>query len=195
MLVLLVTVNACQPDLKVEDNISVDKDQLDDFIFQTIRETNQPFDWNQMDDETLYKGLLVTDGILVVGDAAGFGLNMIITVRGMEYAIASGAMAAETIKEAKKKGDFSARSLAYYEDLLRKSFLLKELETFRNALPILKNPRWFNLYPQAICQLYEKLMWVDENPKPRLFSTAYGELRKSIFSLQGIKDILSLRRI
>ncbi len=136
-----------------------------------------------------------SDGILVVGDAAGFGLNMLITVRGMEYAVASGIMAAEAIKEAKKKADFSARSLACYEDLLRNSFLLKELETFRHVLSILKNPRWFNHYPQAVCELYEKLMRIDENPKPRLFSTAYGELRKSILNLQGIKDILSLRRI
>jgi electron transfer flavoprotein-quinone oxidoreductase len=138
---------------------------------------------------------LYADGILIVGDAAGFGLNMLITVRGMEYAVASGVMAAEAIKEAKKKGDFSARSLAHYEDLLRNSFLLKELETFRHVLSVLKNPRWFNHYPQAICELYEKLMRIDENPKPRLFSTAYGELRKSILNLQGIKDILSLRRI
>jgi len=138
---------------------------------------------------------LYADGILVVGDAAGFGLNMLITVRGMEYAVASGVMAAEAIKDAKKKGEFSVRSLAHYEDLLRNSFLLKELETFRHALSILKNPRWFNHYPQVICDLYEKLMWVDENPKPRLSSTAYGELRKSILTLQGMKDILSLRRI
>ncbi|MFB0507211.1 MAG: FAD-dependent oxidoreductase, partial [Thermodesulfobacteriota bacterium] len=138
---------------------------------------------------------LYSDGILIVGDAAGFGLNMLITVRGMEYAIASGMMAAQAIKEAKKRGDFSARSLAYYEDLLRNSFLLKELETFRHALSILKNPRWFNHYPQVVCELYEKLMRIDENPKPRLFSTAYGELRKSILNLQGIRDILSLRRI
>ncbi|MCK5553668.1 MAG: FAD-dependent oxidoreductase, partial [Deltaproteobacteria bacterium] len=110
---------------------------------------------------------LYADGILVVGDAAGFGLNMLITVRGMEYAIASGVMAAEAIKEARKKGDFSSRTLAHYEDLLRDSFLLKELETFRHAFSILKNPRWFSLYPQAICELYEKLMWIDENPKPR----------------------------
>jgi electron transfer flavoprotein-quinone oxidoreductase len=138
---------------------------------------------------------LYADGILVVGDAAGFGLNMLITVRGMEYAVASGVMAAEAIKEAKKKGDFSARSLAYYGDLLRNSFLLKELETFRNALSLLQNPRWFNHYPQSICDLYEKLMWIDENPKSKLSSTAYAELRKSILNLQGIRDILSLRRI
>ncbi len=138
---------------------------------------------------------LYSDGILLVGDAAGFGLNVLITVRGMEYAIASGVIAAEAVKEAKKKGDFSARSLAHYEDLLRNSFLLKELQTFRHALSVLKNPRWFNHYPQAICDLYEKLMLIDENPKPRLFSTAYGELRKSILTLQGMKDILGLRRI
>lgn len=138
---------------------------------------------------------LYSDGILVVGDAAGFGLNMLITVRGMEYAVGSGVMAAQAIKEAKKKGHFSTRSLALYEDLLRNSFLLKELKTFRHVPSILKNPRWFNHYPRAVCELYEKLMRVDENPKPRLFSTAYGELRKSILTLQGMKDILSLRRI
>jgi len=138
---------------------------------------------------------LYSNGILLVGDAAGFGLNMLLTVRGMEYAVASGVMAAEAIKEAKQKGDFSARSLAHYEDLLRSSFLLKELETYRHALSILKNPKWFNYYPQAVCELYEKLMWIDEKPKVKLSSTAYGELRKNLLTLQGMKDILSLRRI
>ncbi len=138
---------------------------------------------------------LYSDGILVVGDAAGFGLNMLVTVRGMEYAIASGAMAGEAIKKAREKGDFSARCLASYEDLLRESFVLKELETFRHTLSILKNPRWFNHYPQAICDLYEKLMWIDESPKSKLFSSAYRELRKNILNVKGLKDILSLRRI
>ncbi len=136
-----------------------------------------------------------SDGILLVGDAAGFGLNMLITVRGMEYAIASGVMAAEAIKKAREKGDFSARSLAYYGDLLRNSFLLKELDMFRHVPSILKNPRWFIHYPQAICDLYERLMWIDENPKLKLSSTAYRELRRNILNLKGMKDILSLRRI
>ena len=138
---------------------------------------------------------LYSDGILVVGDAAGFGLNMLITVRGMEYAIASGVMAAETIKRAKEIGDFSARSLHSYEDLLRESFLMKELDTFRHVSSLLKNPRWFTHYPQAICDLYEKLMWIGETPKPKLSATAWRGLRKNILNLQGIKDLLSLRRI
>ena len=60
---------------------------------------------------------------------------------------------------------------------------------------ILKNPRWFNHYPQAVCDLYEKVMWVDENPKSKLSSTAYRALRKNILNVRGIMDILKLRRI
>ena len=43
---------------------------------------------------------LFTDGMLVAGDAAGFALNMGVTVRGMEFAIASGVIAARVIDEA-----------------------------------------------------------------------------------------------
>ncbi len=64
------------------------------------------------------KPKLYTDGMLLVGDAAGLGLNMLVTVRGMEYAMASGVLAGRTIKKAKEKNDFSAPSLAYYEQLL-----------------------------------------------------------------------------
>jgi hypothetical protein len=38
-------------------------------------------------------------------------------------------------------------------------------------------------------------MWIDENPKLKLSSTAYRELRRNILNLKGMKDILSLRRI
>jgi len=51
-----------------------------------------------------YNGIskLYGNGIVVVGDAAGFALNMGVTVRGMEFAIASGIIAAETIIAAKR---------------------------------------------------------------------------------------------
>ncbi len=41
------------------------------------------------------------DGILVAGDAAGLGLNMLVTVRGMEYAMASGVLAGQGDQEGK----------------------------------------------------------------------------------------------
>ena len=141
------------------------------------------------------KPKLTTHGMVVVGDAAGFGLNMLITVRGMEYAMISGALAAEAIKRAKEKSDFSASALSCYEDLVNQSIIMKDLETFRGSVDILKNPRLFSQYPQAVCDVFEKLMCVEDTPKEKLSSTAYRELRKTILSLQGIKDMWSLRKI
>jgi len=134
---------------------------------------------------------LFSDGILVVGDAAGFGLSMLITVRGMEYALASGAMAAQAIRRAKEKGDFSASTLAYYEELLKDSFVLKDLHTFRHTLSIMENPRLFNLYPQVICDLFEKMMWIDDGPKEGLFSTVSGEVRGKLLNFSTLRDVQS----
>ncbi|MFQ6101465.1 MAG: FAD-dependent oxidoreductase [Anaerolineae bacterium] len=135
---------------------------------------------------------LFSDGILVVGDAAGLGLNMLVTVRGMEYAMASGAMAAQAILRAKKENDFSASALAYYEELLKDSFVLKDMYTFRHALSALENPRLINLYPQFACDLLEKVMWIDDGPKGGLFSTVFGEVRSKLLRFSTLRDALSL---
>lgn len=138
---------------------------------------------------------LASDGILVVGEAAGFGLNMLLTVRGMEFAVASGVMAAETIKRAREKGDYSAASLSHYEDLVRESFVLKDLHTFRNVLSTLENPRLFNYYPQAVCDIFETLMWIDENPKPKISSTVIREGISKFLNWSTMKDVVGMLRI
>jgi electron transfer flavoprotein-quinone oxidoreductase len=135
------------------------------------------------------------DGILVTGDAAGLGLNMLVTVRGMEYAMASGVLAGRTIKMAKEKNDFSASSLAYYEKLLNESFIIKEMDSFKNSLSILENERLFSKYPQAISDLFEKVIGVDENPKEGLYKTISQELKKEFFNLRTFKDWLQFRKI
>ena len=48
---------------------------------------------------------LYGEGILVAGDAAGFSLNIGVTVRGMEYAMASGYYAAQAVIQAKARED------------------------------------------------------------------------------------------
>ena len=138
---------------------------------------------------------LASDGILVVGEAAGFGLNMLLTVRGMEFAVASGVMAAETIKRAREKGDYSAASLSHYEDLVRESFVLKDLHTFRNVLSTLENPRLFNYYPQAVCDIFETLMWIDENPRPKISSTVIREGISKFLNWSTVKDVVGMLRI
>ena len=135
------------------------------------------------------------DGILVVGDAAGLGLNMLVTVRGMEYAMASGVLAGRAIKKAKEENDFSASSLAYYDELLTNSFILKEMSTFKNSFQIFGNERLFSKYPQAISSLFEKVMWVDEAPKEGLYKTIWEELKKDFINFQTFKDWLQFRKI
>jgi len=51
----------------------------------------------------------------------------------MEFAIASGVMAARAISSATKKKDFSSQALSEYEKLLKDSFVLKDMETFKKA--------------------------------------------------------------
>jgi len=138
---------------------------------------------------------LYSNGILVVGDAAGFALNMGLTVRGMDLAIASGVLAAEAIKLAKKNGDFSARSLAAYETFLNRSFVMNDLQTFRKVRNVLDNPRLFTKYPAAVISLMTDLMSIGSEPKPKLSSTAIKHFRKDFLNFSTLRDAMSLMKI
>ena len=138
---------------------------------------------------------LYGDGILVVGDAAGFSLNMGIIVRGMDLAIASGAIAAETIKAAKKRGNFSAASLAQYAGMINDSFVMKDLRTFSNVWEVLSNRRLFEKYPAVVTRLLEDLMWIGTDSKHKISSTALKHVRKSLVGWSSLKDALSFLKI
>jgi electron transfer flavoprotein-quinone oxidoreductase len=138
---------------------------------------------------------LYSDGILVVGEAAGFGLNTLLTVRGMEFAVASGVMAAEAVKKAREEKDYSASCLAHYEELVKESFVFEDLCTFRDVLKVLDNPRLFDFYPEAVCDIFEKLMWIDENPKPKISSTIIREGASKFLNWSTLRDGLGILRI
>jgi electron transfer flavoprotein-quinone oxidoreductase len=135
------------------------------------------------------------DGILVVGDAAGFALNLGITVRGMEFAIASGYMAAQTIVRAKEQGDFSTEILSHYATLLRESFVLQDIETFRYTLEALESPRMVGYYPQWLCKVFEEIFWIGEGSKVRTSSTMWKGVKDGIMNVATLKDLWRLRRI
>lgn len=137
---------------------------------------------------------LVRDGLVVVGDAAGFALNMGVTVRGMDFALASGALAAEAILEAKEREDFGTSSLASYETKLQRSFIRKDLKRFAGMHRFLQNPRLYRDYPEMAYGLLESLLKIDEAPKPGLFRSALRAIRGvSLVKLAG--DFLAARRL
>lgn len=130
---------------------------------------------------------LFTDGLLVVGDAAGLLVNSGITLRGMDMAIASGMAAAQASKRSLEKQDFSKKSLSYYEYLLRNDFVLADMHTFKKSPEFLQNTRLYSLYPELLCKLFHRLAVV-KGPKKRLFDELLKETRGK--KVQIIQDLI-----
>jgi electron transfer flavoprotein-quinone oxidoreductase len=138
---------------------------------------------------------LAGDGYLVAGDTAGLSLNALVTVRGMDFAIASGYYAAEAVKKAKAAGDFSAAGLATYEASLRNSFVLKDLETARAIPGFMENPRLFAHYPKAVSRLLESIYTVNDQPQAGLLKKAWKGARRDFMNVATVKDAWSARKI
>lgn len=122
---------------------------------------------------TLYK-----DGVLVAGDAANFVINLGYMVRGMDLAIESGALAAETIIQSKEKNDYCTESLAYYQQALEKSFILKDLKHYSKFPAFMENHRIFNEYPQMLDEIMEKMFVVDGNTPEKMTTKALKSMKK-----------------
>lgn len=107
---------------------------------------------------------LATDGLLIVGDAAGLALNTGYMVRGMDYAIASGEAAAHAVIAATKAEDFSKNGLNLYRKELENSFVLKDLKTFSKAPAFMENQRIFGKYPKMVEDMMIQLFRVSGTP-------------------------------
>jgi len=142
--------------------------------------------------ETGFAGLIrpFADGLLVAGDAAGFCLNVGLTVRGMEFAAASGVLAAQAVRQAREKKDFSATCLSVYQRLLEDSFVLKDLKTFQHAPAFLDNPRLFQHYPQLAGDLLQCLFTIGSEPKQKFSAT----VREKVSWSEAWKILKDLRK-
>jgi electron transfer flavoprotein-quinone oxidoreductase len=119
-----------------------------------------------------------------------------VTVRGMEFAIASGVIAAETIIRAKTSGDYSAKTLSYYENKLKESFVLKDLYNYRQMPEFLDNDDFFAYYPNIFPALVEKIMWFGREPKERLGKTIWEGLKNSgALNMKRLKTLYGMKKI
>ena len=132
----------------------------------------------------------VANGVLVVGDAAGFLINNGYTFRGVDLAIASGMAAARAAVGARTHGDYSARGLSRYERHLRELNVLTDMETFRAAPGYLKNERLFTLYPRLLLEIAEKVYTVDGSGKPRLSEIIFEEAKGKAPLLKLLRDVI-----
>ena len=138
---------------------------------------------------------LFADGVLVVGDAAGF-VNP-LSREGSNFAMISGKLAAETILEAREAGDYSASTLSRYWEKLEESFILPDLEAIQNVTPFVRaRPYLLRDYPVALARAFRKYLTVDSTPKAGKYRAIGRELLTDLRPARLLRDLLAgLRQV
>jgi electron transfer flavoprotein-quinone oxidoreductase len=137
---------------------------------------------------------LFTDGMLVAGDSAGLVLATGTHIEGVHFAIASGVAAAETVKAAGTRADYSSASLCKYETLLKESFVLKDLNRFKKASDFLANERIHRTYPYLASEILRKIFTSDGKPRPNALAVARKIAMERVSVWNLLKDALAARR-
>ncbi len=135
---------------------------------------------------------LYTDGLMIAGDAAAMVVGTGLILDGANYAVASGIKAAETYLMCREKNNYSAQSLAQYEDLLKSSFVLKDLKTFRDAPHALENTRIYDEYPELMCNLMSAIMYGKGEARQNLYRVVWNELGNKVGMVSMAKDVLRM---
>jgi electron transfer flavoprotein-quinone oxidoreductase len=125
------------------------------------------------------------NGVVVVGDAAQ--LVNAIHREGSNMAMHSGKLAAEAIVQAKARNDYSESSLNSYREALYGSFIIKDLEKYKDAAHTFeKYPQYFKEYVPMMNQAMSKFFTVDGTPK----RDKQKEIMKSMTSERGTFKVL-----
>ncbi|MEJ5201913.1 MAG: FAD-dependent oxidoreductase [Anaerolineales bacterium] len=135
------------------------------------------------------------NGYVVVGSAAQLLLNNIFTLRGMDFAIISGAIAAKAILEAREEGGkYDAEGLSRYETYLKQTSIYRDWEAFKNTYYLLENKRIFEIYPDAICNVLDKLFHPNDNPTPKILNLLRHEIKGKISLLNVFQDAFQVMK-
>lgn len=133
---------------------------------------------------------LYRDGVLVTGDAAALVINLGYCVRGMDFAIESGRLAAEAVIKAKEAGDFSAKTLSAYKTMLESSFVIADMKQYQNFPQLLEEHAIFNEVPEIADTIMDKLFRVDGGPPESLPMFAVNEIAKKASARQMVDFIM-----
>ena len=132
---------------------------------------------------------LATNGCLITGDAAMLCMNLGYCVRGMDFAIASGDMAAQAACEALDEGDVSETSLAKYKELLENSFVMRDLRQYQGFPHFMESTkRIFKEYPAMVGKMMNAMFVVDGQPQEPLKQKLMGPA-KEVGLMTIFKDV------
>lgn len=135
---------------------------------------------------------LFTDRLILVGDAAGF-VNNSVCHEGVNMAMASGIMAAETILEKREKRLYNAKALSLYERLLKDSFVLDNMKSSRDFTDILRTHKELvNEYPHVLKDVLAKFFEVGDVPKRVTKGNIFRMVRRRLNFVRTAKTFASL---
>jgi electron transfer flavoprotein-quinone oxidoreductase len=107
---------------------------------------------------------LYKNGLLLCGEAANLLMNAGKAIQGMDFAMRSGILGAETIIKAKEIGDFSSQTMKKYKQALEESYVMKDINNFQDAVHMLHSPEMFKDIPNLVCDFGRKFFTIDSEP-------------------------------
>ena len=130
---------------------------------------------------------MVTDGMLVAGDAAALCLAAGIWLEGVNFAMASGMYAGRAAAAALDKGDVSRKGLTGYTKLLEDSFVLSDHRKLKDIPGLVLSDRVQSKYPGFVTSVIERVFRVDNpHPKPGLRRIVREERKRAGISLRDL---------
>ena len=104
---------------------------------------------------------LYADGVMLVGDSAGLVNNL--HWEGTNLAMISGKFAGETAILAIEKNDFSKKTLSLYKKKLDKSFIMKDLKSYKDLMPIMhkQSKSFLDYYLRKVNKFFK--MFIETN--------------------------------
>ena len=136
---------------------------------------------------------LYGDGYVIVGDAAGLVLNLGYTVRGVDFAVHSGFLAAQAISDACSSKNLGAASLATYEEKLNQSFVVKEMRRHSAIQKMMQKRHIFEAYPRILVDAARRLYEFDE-VSPKLLEAGRHSMKGRRSTIGMLGDLLALAR-
>src|SRR6266568_630336 len=151
----------------------------------------------QMIPEGGYYGipLLVRGGFLVCGSAAGF-VGGTFYHEGSSMALLSGRLAAETILDAQRQGNYTARVLKSYVRRLKRSPVIKDLRAQRHLSAWChQSPRFFKEYPDLAVELLRDYFTLSEKSKVETQRGVVQKFQARVGYLRGLRDFWRFRKV
>ncbi len=128
---------------------------------------------NRLMPEKLYK-----EGLLICGEAANLLINTGKAIQGMDYAMRSGIIAAETIIKAKESSDFSEASMKNYQDALENTYVMKDINNFQDAVHLLHDPVMTQKLPNLLCDFGRNFFSIKNEPTPKSRDMLRGAIKR-----------------